>query len=97
MRIFGLILFCLLISFVGCIAFHYCIYFEVKGADKVKKESMSKAWAYQILKQAYPVHIQDWMTFDICEALLIMGFKGDSRAVEVNKFIEKLQDTGVSW
>jgi len=63
----------------------------------MKKELMSKARAYQVLKQAYPVHTQDWMTFDVCEALLIMGFKGDSRAVEVNKFIEKLQDTGVSW
>ena len=63
----------------------------------MKKETMSKARAYQILKNAYPVQIQDWITFDVCEALLIMGYRGDSIATEVNEFIKKLQDTGRKW
>ena len=60
----------------------------------MKHEIISKAYAYQILRKAFPLKNGDNITFEICEALLILHYKGNSYSCEINEFIKNLKDKG---
>jgi len=54
-------------------------------------ELINKEYAIHILKKAYPMQVGDWITFEISEALLVLGYVGGTLSTEVNEFIKKLE------
>ena len=55
------------------------------------KEMISKEYAKQILKKAYPLVPGDSMSFTISEALFVLEYSGSSYSDEVNEFIKTLK------
>lgn len=60
-------------------------------------ETIGKAYAYQILKEAYPLKPGDTVTFLISEALFVLEYQGSSDSADVNLFIERLRDNTRRW
>ena len=61
------------------------------------REIISKAYAYQFLKKVYPLKPGDTITFQLSEALFVLGYKGNSYSGEINEFIKELKEETRRW
>ncbi len=57
----------------------------------MKRELISKQYAKQILKKAYPLEPGDTISFQVSEALFVLEYSGNSYSAEVNEFIKNIK------